>query len=67
MVIGYGVGTASALAVGGLLYLAFGVFPYMEWLMAATAVPAVFLGFRLGAGFWTWLLWRTGTGRAAAL
>ena len=67
MVIGYGVGTASALAVGGLLYLAFGIFPYMEWLMAATAVPAVFLGFRLGAGFWTWLLWRTGTGRAAAL
>ena len=67
IVIGYGSGMAAALAAGGLLYLRFGIFPYMEWLMAFSAIPAVFLGFRLGAGFWTWLLWRTGAGATTPL
>jgi len=60
VVLGYALASVAALAVGFLLYLRWGVFSGIEWVMLSAGVVVALVSYRPIKAWWIWLLWATG-------
>lgn len=60
VVLGYALASIAALTIGLLLYLRWGVFSGLEWVMLGAGTAVALVSYRPIKAWWIWLLWATG-------